>query len=442
MLRLRNFPLLAAAIDSVVALCIAVSAVAWARAGSIPHGGLAEFVMVRVTLLNVSFSIVFVVLWKQCLTAFGLYRRDLNGVLSLVMRTAFASGTMTALLGLYLEARHARGPQVQILVSFFFAVFLYETSRVLLRSGERSWQVGEPERVIILGSGRRASKAWRELRIQHHRTKRLVGFVDDRNPALMAPDVASRLIATLDELPGYLLHHAVDELIVAVPMRSCYELAQQAVSIAEATGVRVVCLNDLFALDEVAALRRRSTLFLELLPKNQKRQRAEAAKRLLDVLGASAAMVLLAPVFLGISVAIKLTSPGSLFLAEERHGYGRRRFRMFRFRNTVAATPLGRFLHRTFLDRLPALWNVLAGDMSLVGPRPMRAQDIARFGKAQLMRRFTVRPGMTGNWQMGRSAQRSPEEWVALDFSYIDHWSLALDLKILARTVPAMLKRF
>ena len=115
-------------------------------------------------------------------------------------------------------------------------------------------------------------------------------------------------------------------------------------SIAEATGVRVVCLNDLFALHQDRALRRRNTSFLELLPKDHKRQTAEAAKRLLDVMGAALGMILLAPVFLGIGLAIKLTSSGSLFLAEERHGYARRRFSMFRFR-TIAITPLGQFLH-------------------------------------------------------------------------------------------------
>ncbi len=427
--------------DSLVGLAIAVGAVVWARAGQIPHDGVAQFLLIRITLLNASFSIVFAVLWKQCLTAFGLYRRDLDGMRSLVMRTAAASATMTGLLGIYLQARHARGPHREILLAFFATVFLYETLRVLLGSGERSWQIGEPERVIILGSGRRASKAWRQLRIQHYRTRQLVGFVDDRSPALMAPDIASRHIGMLDTLPGFLLNNAVDELIVAVPLRSCYELAQRAVLIAEAAGIRVVCLNDLFALNPDQVVERQQTIFLELLPKNRKRQMEEAAKRLLDVLGSACAMLVLSPLFLAISLAIKITTPGSLFLVEERHGYARRRFRMLSFRNPIAITPLGKFLHRTLLDRLPALWNVLTGDMSFVGPRPMSAQEIARFGKAHLMRRFSVRPGMTGNWQMTESSKHSLEESVALDFSYIDHWSLALDFKILASTVPAMLKR-
>lgn len=293
-------------------LVIAVGAVVWARAGQIPHHGLTQFLLIRITLLNASFSIVFAVLWKQCLTAFGLYRRDLDGVRSLMVRSASASATMTGLLGIYLQARHARGPQGEMLLAFFASVFVYETLRVLLWIGGRSWQIGEPERVIILGSGRRASKAWRQLRIHRRRTRRLLGFVDDRSPALMAPDIASRHLGTLNDLSGFLLNHAVDELIVAVPMRSHYELAQRAVLIAQAAGVRVVCLNDLFALNPNRIADRHQAFFLELVPKNQKRQTAEAARRVVDVLRAASAMLVLPPVFLAIGLAIKLTSPGSV----------------------------------------------------------------------------------------------------------------------------------
>jgi exopolysaccharide biosynthesis polyprenyl glycosylphosphotransferase len=464
--KLRNSPALAAAVDSSIALGLAVGAVVWANQRYIPHGGFAEFLRIRITLLNASFSVVFVILWKQCLTILGLYRRDLDGLRSLVLRTAAACAIMTALLDLYLQARHARGPIGQILVSFLLVAFLYETCRVLACSHHRSWHVSEPERVIIVGSGRRASKAWRELRIQHHRTKRLLGFVDDRHPDSMPPDISSRLIGGVDNLPEYLLRNVVDELIVATPMRSCYDVAQRAVSIAEAAGVRVVCLNDVFSLAQERS--RRATLFVELVPKDNGRENAETAKRILDVLGAAAGIVLLAPLFLAIGLAIKLTSSGSIFFVQERHGYGRRRFRMFKFRsmarnasdqiadsaprNAAGApvftinddphmTPLGRFLRRTLLDELPVLWNVLLGDMSLVGPRPMSIHDVSRFGEAQLMRRFSVRPGMTGNWQVAEDPSLSFEQSVALDFSYIDEWSLTLDLKILARTVPAMLKR-
>jgi exopolysaccharide biosynthesis polyprenyl glycosylphosphotransferase len=458
--RLRNSPTLSAAGDSLIALGLAVAAVVWVNKPHIPQSGLAEFLRIRITLMNASFAVVFIILWKQCLTYLGLYDRELEGLRRLVMRTAAASAIMTTLLGFYLQARHARGPVGEILVSFLIAAFLYEICRVLLSSRHLSWQVGEPERVIIVGSGRRASKAWRELRLHHHRTKRLLGFVDDRDPDSMPPDIAARLIGRVDELPGYLLRNVVDEVIVAAPLRSCYDLSQHAASIAEAAGVRVVCLSDIFTLTQEKRLRQRASLFFELAPKDHSRETAEAAKRILDVMGAAVGLVLLAPVFLIIGLAIKLTSPGSIFLVQERHGYGRRRFRMFKFRSMVRnaseldaptegaafkiesdprITPLGRFLRRTLLDELPELWNVLLGDMSLVGPKPMSTVDVSLFGEAQLMRRFSVRPGITGNWQ--GLLPLSFEQRVALDFSYIDGWSLALDLKILARTVPAVLKR-
>jgi lipopolysaccharide/colanic/teichoic acid biosynthesis glycosyltransferase len=445
MSRLRNSPALLAAMDSLAALCLAVGAVAWVNERHLPPSGFAGFVMIRATLLNASFSVVFVILWKQCLSILGLYRRDLDGLRSLVVRTAAGCAIMAAFLDLYLQARHARGPIGQIVGSFLIGAFLYETCRVLVCSHHLSWDLREPERVIILGSGRRASMAWRELRMQSHRSKRLLGFVDDRPAAAMPPDIASRLIGNMDDLPGYLLQNAVDELIVATPLRSCYDSTQRAVSIAEAAGVRVVCLNDVFTLNQEKNLRRRAALFVELVPKDHQREIAETAKRILDVLGAAIGMVLLAPVFLGIGAAIKLTSPGSVFFVQERYGYRRLRFRMFKFRSSVRngqrLSPVGRFLQRTLLDELPALWNVLVGDMSLVGPRPMSIHDVALLGEAELIRRLSVRPGMTGNWQVTGLATLSREQRLALDFSYIEGWSLGADLKILARTVPAMIKR-
>jgi lipopolysaccharide/colanic/teichoic acid biosynthesis glycosyltransferase len=114
---------------------------------------------------------------------------------------------------------------------------------------------------------------------------------------------------------------------------------------------------------------------------------------------------------------------------------------IFKIKNDPRITPFGRFLRRSSLDELPQLWNVLLGDMSLVGPRPMSVRDVSLFSEAQLMRRFRVRPGITGSWQVSARGSLSFDQWIALDFAYIDNWSLGLDLKILARTVPAVLRR-
>ena len=468
MSREPNSRSLLGATDGLIAPVLAVGAVVWANWQRIPQGGLGEFLGMRVTPLNASFSIVFAVLWQQCMEALGLYRR-FAGLLRLILTTAAGVGIMTALLALYLEARRAQGPVPQILVAFFIAAFSYQIACVFLPSPLLRWKIGDPEQVIIVGSGRRAAKAWRELRVQHHGAKCLLGFVDDRDAAAMPPDIAGRLLGHIDDLPAYFLRHAVDELIVAAPARSCYDMAQRAVSMAEAAGVRVVCLNDLYSLVHDRKLRHRAAIFLELVPKDEAHLFAEAIKRTLDVTAAITSLALLAPLFLAIAVAIKLTSSGPVFFVQERYGRRRRRFRMWKFRSMVHnppefmtllekqdmdlrpiskitndpwITPIGYFLRRTLLDGLPQLWNVLLGDMSLVGPRPMGVRDVSLFSEAQLMRRFRVRPGIIGSWQVAASGPLSFDQRVALDFAYIDDWSLGLDLKILARTLPAVFKRF
>jgi lipopolysaccharide/colanic/teichoic acid biosynthesis glycosyltransferase len=169
-----------------------------------------------------------------------------------------------------------------------------------------------------------------------------------------------------------------------------------------------------------------------------------------------------------LALVVKCTSPGPVFFLQDRFGYHRRVFRMYKFRSMVKdapnlmssleaqneasgpifkirndprITPFGQFIRKTSLDELPQLWNVVRGDMSLVGPRPMSMRDVSHFNDPTLMRRFSVRPGVTGSWQVGGRGTLLFDDWVEFDFSYIEKWSLGLDLKILAQTVPALLKR-
>jgi exopolysaccharide biosynthesis polyprenyl glycosylphosphotransferase len=454
-------------LDTLFALCLAVGAVLWANEPHMQTAGLAEFFAFRITLLSVAFSIGFAIVWRQCFTLLGLYRDHTGGLFRLMMRTAGGTIIMTTLLSLYLDSGHAPRPIGQQLGHFLVVAFGYQICRLLISSRQLSRFVGEPERVVILGSGPRASKAWRELRTQHQHSKMLVGFVDDNDPATMPPDIACRFLGNVDSLQGFLLRNTVDELIVATP-RSCYEITQRAISVAESAGVRLLILNDVYELKHEKKLRQRATMFLELVPKDRGRETAEVAKRILDVLGATTGLVLLAPFFLVIGLTIKLTSPGPMFFVQQRYGYKRRQFNMYKFRSMVRDAPAlmanlesqneacgpifkikndprvtrpGAFLRRTSLDELPQLWNVLLGDMSLVGPRPMSVRDVSLFSDAQLMRRFSVRPGMTGSWQVSGRSSVSFDHWVRLDFNYIDHWSFLLDLKILLRTIPAVLKR-
>ena len=170
------------------------------------------------------------------------------------------------------------------------------------------------------------------------------------------------------------------------------------------------------------------------------------------------ALAALSPVFLVIAAAIKLSSPGPILFIQERFGLNKRRFRMYKFRTMVVdaearqtaleglneaqgpvfkikhdprITPLGRFLRKTSLDELPQLLNVLKGEMSLVGPRPLPNRDVTRFNESWLMRRFSVKPGLTCLWQINGRSNTDFDTWIALDLKYIDEWSFLLDFKIL-----------
>jgi lipopolysaccharide/colanic/teichoic acid biosynthesis glycosyltransferase len=204
------------------------------------------------------------------------------------------------------------------------------------------------------------------------------------------------------------------------------------------------------------------------VPRDSGQTIAQTAKRGFDIVIAASLLLFGFPLILIIAALVKVTSPGPVFFVQSRYGFLRRRFNMYKFRSMVQnaehlqtsletaneaqgpifkirndprMTPLGSFLRRSSLDELPQLWNVLSGEMSLVGPRPMSVRDVSLFSEAYLMRRFSVRPGITGIWQIAGRSSLSFDQWIRHDFSYIDEWSLALDLKILARTVPAVLRR-
>jgi exopolysaccharide biosynthesis polyprenyl glycosylphosphotransferase len=191
------------------------------------------------------------------------------------------------------------------------------------------------------------------------------------------------------------------------------------------------------------------------------------AKQLMDLLGSFFLLVLTSPLLLTAAALIKLTSPGPIFFRQERCGLNGKPFIMLKFRSMVTdaeqrqhelaalnemggpvfkltndprVTPMGRFLRRYSLDELPQLINVLRGEMSLVGPRPLPVHEVKRFDDPAHRRRLSVRPGLTCLWQVsGRNNVRDFGEWVRLDLQYIDNWSLWLDCKILAQTVPVVI---
>jgi len=197
---------------------------------------------------------------------------------------------------------------------------------------------------------------------------------------------------------------------------------------------------------------------------------ARALKRAIDVTGAAIGLVLALPVLLVLAALIKLDSPGSVFFAHDRIGSGGRRFRCYKLRTMCAdaearlhsdpslreahranhfklpahvderITALGRFLRTTSLDEIPQFWNVLRGDMSLVGPRPVVADELVHYGSGRTLL-LSVRPGVTGAWAVcGRSSIGYPQR-ATVELDYVRHWTLGRDLRILVRTVGVVLQR-
>jgi exopolysaccharide biosynthesis polyprenyl glycosylphosphotransferase len=192
-----------------------------------------------------------------------------------------------------------------------------------------------------------------------------------------------------------------------------------------------------------------------------------AAKRFLDVVGSAILLILAAPIMVIVAVLIRATTPGPAIFSQNRSGLHGRPFRMYKFRSMVTnaeqaraelearnemsgpvfkvkddprVTPLGHWLRKTSLDELPQLWNVLQGEMSLVGPRPLPLYETANFADVSQRRRMSMRPGLTCLWQVrGRSKISDFNDWVRLDLEYIDRWSLWLDFEILLRTIPVVL---
>ncbi|HYD48823.1 MAG TPA: sugar transferase [Terriglobales bacterium] len=258
----------------------------------------------------------------------------------------------------------------------------------------------------------------------------------------------------------------LDEILVDLPIDRAHQLVQRLISVCEERGVTVRIIARVAELHWAHAmideLDGQPVLTVSSAPSDTAQL---AAKRALDVIASAVGLVILSPVFLLIALAIKLDSRGPVFFSQERIGCNHHpimthKFRtmvvdapqkqsllettneaegpVFKIRNDPRITRVGRFLRRSSLDELPQLFNVLKGEMSLVGPRPLPVRDVARFDVPWHHRRFSVRPGITCSWQ---ATHRTPEfdKWVRSDLDYIEHWSLALDFKILLQTIPAVI---
>jgi exopolysaccharide biosynthesis polyprenyl glycosylphosphotransferase len=260
----------------------------------------------------------------------------------------------------------------------------------------------------------------------------------------------------------------VDEVVIALPIRSLHDDASRIAALCEEQGIILRLPSNIFNLkhaqSDAEELGGHSSIMHYT---GQIQGWSVVVKRAVDFCLALVALVAVSPVMILAAALIKLTSPGPVFFTQKRIGQNKRRFSIYKFRSmTVDAearmkqiehlneqkgpvfkikhdpriTPVGRFLRKTSIDELPQLFNVLRGDMSLVGPRPMSVRDYELFSEDWHRRRFSVRPGITCLWQVAGRNSIPFEQWMELDMQYIDKWSLWLDIKILAKTIPAVLR--
>jgi exopolysaccharide biosynthesis polyprenyl glycosylphosphotransferase len=319
------------------------------------------------------------------------------------------------------------------------------------------------ERVLVIGDARTAALVRRKFSGDPSLNATVVGRVGSRGDL---PELGDKLLGTVDELPALLERHRIERVIVA-PAHHGGEDVVDVIRLAKACGVRVAVLPRM--LDVIGTSVEFDDLGGQLLLGMRGfglSPSSRLLKRSFDMAATTAMLVLLGPVFLAIAVAIKVGSPGPILFRQTRVGRHGREFQMLKFRTMVRgaderkhevidlnqAAPMfkivddprttraGRFLRRRSLDELPQLLNVLRGDMSLVGPRPLIPEEDRLFSGWQ-RRRYHVAPGITGPWQILGSSRVPLSDMVTIDYLYCANWSLWLDTKILIRTVPYVLSR-
>ncbi|NOY66881.1 MAG: sugar transferase [Gammaproteobacteria bacterium] len=322
-------------------------------------------------------------------------------------------------------------------------------------------------KVVIIGTGDRAARLARGLHKKMEWGVHIVGYLDTEDDKTGREIEGSPVLGTVDKISEILTSQVIDEVIMAVP-RSMISDLEGVVSACEEQGVTFRWMADMFDL-RVARMRLVQCCDIPILtfePVAQSETKL-LVKRMFDLLLVFLTLPIILPVMLLISIAIKLDSPGPVFFVQKRVGLNKRIFPLLKFRsmyidadkkiksmehlneadgpifkikNDPRITRVGKLIRKTSMDELPQLFNVIRGQMSLVGPRPMSIRDVDLFDKGIQRKRFSVLPGITCIWQVSGRSNLSFEKWLELDIEYIDNWSLSLDLQILLKTVPAVVR--
>jgi exopolysaccharide biosynthesis polyprenyl glycosylphosphotransferase len=348
------------------------------------------------------------------------------------------------------------------LIWVLLAIFRLTAGRV---AGVLRREFSAPHYCMVVGTGERAIRLARALEESAKYGVRLRGFFGEAagGPAEIVLGAVHK-VYPIAELPSFLREHVVDEIIFAVGSESLAEL-EEVFLLCDQEGVRTRVAVDFFPhVNSTVSLERLESTPLLTFTAAPDDEIRLLVKRLTDVVIAAAGLVVLAPFMAAIAALIRLTSPGPAIFTQVRCGLNGRQFRFHKFRSmcenaeqlkaslehlntrrTVFKIPhdprltwLGWYLRKFSIDEWPQLWNVLRGDMSLVGPRPAVPSEVEHYQRWQ-RRRLRMRPGLTCLWAVSGRDNVDFDRWMKLDMQYIDNWSLALDWKILLRTIPRVM---
>lgn len=429
----------------------------------------ATYLAMRISVRNLLTGILLLVVWRALFWFMGMYQPHLNrrGAVFLwkvPVTTLLCAGS---LLPLFLSRGYSNGPR-ELALFWFSASVLLLTVRVCVMTFELSIRpLFRPvRRAIICGTGPLARKQAEELAQNRQFRYQLLGYVDS-NPHV-GTELAGPVLCSVHDLESLLMHSPVDEVVIGLPLKSRFAEVEQIVAICGRAGVQIQYSLDLFNTDIAKKKKivsdRTNRVVMEMVHHDHRVLIKDIIDRLLAFVG----LMILWPLFAAIAIAIKLSSPGPVFFVQERFGLNKRRFGMIKFRSMIVnaeaqqsalehlnetsgptfkmkrdprVTRVGALLRSTSLDELPQLINVVKGEMSLVGPRPLPTRDVKRFSEPWLMRRFSVKPGITGLWQVSGRSNTDFDSAIQLDLRYIDRWSPLLDLRIMVQTLGAVVRR-
>jgi len=433
---------------------------------------LSQFLSMRIKIGNFVLFLVTLLVYHFLLRLFGLYQSrrlssDWNEVKDVSKAVALFFGFLVV-LGMAFSIRMF----TPVFLFTFWGIETFSaaawrlTLRFVLRRVRAS---GRNQRnLLIVGTNSRAVAFARRLVDSPELGYRLLGFVDNDWPG-MAEFSESGFKTVCDHagLAEFLRRNVVDEMAIYLPFEFLRRYWEEIASLCVHNGIRLRINSDVFGIEARWFAEEQGSGHYIASHTGAGDGWPLVIKRTLDVVISGVLLVLLAPVLVITAIAIKATSKGPILFLQERIGLNKRRFKICKFRTMIPdaekvmhllesrneakgpvfkikadprITPIGKFLRRSSIDELPQLLNVLKGDMSLVGPRPLPVRDYEGFSEDWQRRRFSVKPGITCLWQVNGRSSISFDQWMQLDLQYMDEWSLWLDLKILAKTVPAVLK--